>query len=273
MNGTVYVVGNFKGGVGKTKLATMLAYESAVQKNRKTLIIDMDPQGNATRVLAKTGNIQIIEGSITQGFEEADLRPYIINVRENLDLIGANTTFRNLPKILMHKFPEDDDKQVFYMNELIKPLKERYDAIYIDVPPTISDYSDNAMLAADYCIVVLQTQELSLDGVKTYIGYMQYIVDRYATDIQVLGIVPMMLRPGGRVDEKVLNEAKELYGGNVLENIIRYQERLKVYDVEGIAWWPENPSTDNWDRKAHETFIDILNELDEHEELLSGYKE
>ena len=55
--GSVYVVGNFKGGVGKTKAVTMLAYESATMKNRKTLVVDLDPQGNATSVLARTGNV------------------------------------------------------------------------------------------------------------------------------------------------------------------------------------------------------------------------
>ncbi|MGH2282623.1 ParA family protein, partial [Enterococcus faecalis] len=55
--GKVYVIGNFKGGVGKTKTVTMLAYESALHLGRKTLVIDLDPQGNATRVLAKTGDL------------------------------------------------------------------------------------------------------------------------------------------------------------------------------------------------------------------------
>ncbi|SUB60023.1 CobQ/CobB/MinD/ParA nucleotide binding domain [Pediococcus pentosaceus] len=102
------------------------------------------------------------------------------------------------------------------------------------MPPTISDFSDNAMMAADYCIIVLQTQELSLDGAQTYIDYMQYLINTYNKQLQVLGIVPCMLRPGGRVDDKILNDAKKSYGNNVLETIVKYQERLKVYDVEGI---------------------------------------
>ncbi|KAF1294169.1 ParA family protein [Candidatus Enterococcus leclercqii] len=271
--GKVYVVGNFKGGVGKTKAVTMLSYVSAVNRHLKTLVIDLDPQGNATRVLAKTGNLSEISATITEGFESGDLRNSITHILPNLDLIGANTAFRNLTKILISKFPEDEDKQITYLNELLKPLRDEYDAIYIDVPPTISDYSDNAMLAADYCIIVLQTQELSLDGAQTYIAYMQYLADAYNNRLQVLGIIPCMLKPGGRVDNKVLQQARDLYGGNILDTIVKYQERLKVYDVEGIHMGTNYSGTqDGWDVKAHQVFIDVLNELETHKRVLEGGK-
>lgn len=266
---TVYVVGNFKGGVGKTKAVTMLAYENATQFNKRTLVIDLDPQGNATRILAKTGNLEDISKNVTDGFKDGDLTDQITPIINNLDLIASNTAFRNLSKILMQKFPDNEDMQINYLNKLIEPLKSQYDSIYIDVPPTISDYSDNAMLAADYCIIVLQTQELSLDGAQTYIAYMQYLADSYNNELQVLGIIPCMLRPGGRVDTKILNQAQELYGGNVLDTVVKYQERLKVYDVEGIKVnYSYTGKPDGWDLKAHQIFIDVLNELNDHEEYL-----
>jgi cellulose biosynthesis protein BcsQ len=166
----------------------------------------------------------------------------------------------------MSKFPNDDTAQINYLNELLKPLKEKYDTIYIDVPPTISDFSDNAMMAADYCIIVLQTQELSLDGAQTYIDYMQYLINTYDKQLQVLGIVPCMLRPGGRVDDKVLSDARNAYGNNVLDTIVKYQERLKVYDVEGIHLKKNiNNTPDQWDLKAHTVFKNVLNELDQHQ--------
>ena len=271
MSGTVYVVGNFKGGVGKTKTVTMLAYESAVYLKERTLVIDMDPQGNATRVLAKTGSLNTIDKSITDGFENENLKSELIHVMDNLDMIPANTSFRNLPRLLFKKFPDDELSQISYLKTLIEPLKEIYDRIYIDVPPTISDYSDNAMIAADYCIIVLQTQELSLDGAQTYIAYIQFLAENYDAPLQVLGIIPMMLRQGGRVDTKVLGQAKEMYGGNVLDTIVNYQERLKVFDVEGIHMHENmNGSLDMWDAKAHQLFIEVLTELNEHETFLQN---
>ena len=269
MSGKVYVVGNFKGGVGKTKTVTMLAYEAARHLKQRTLVIDMDPQGNATRVLAKTGNLDAINKSITDGFQNESLETEIVSIMDNLDLIPANTSFRNLPKLLFKKFPDDEISQISYLQKLIQPLKEQYDRIYIDVPPTISDYSDNAMIAADYCIIVLQTQELSLDGAQTYIAYMQFLAENYDAQLQVLGIIPMMLRQGGRVDSKVLEQAKEMYGGNVLNTIVNYQERLKVFDVEGIHMHTNiNGKVEMWDAKAHQLFVEVLTELYEHEKYL-----
>ncbi|PEC81641.1 ParA family protein [Bacillus cereus] len=263
---TTYVIGNFKGGVGKTKTATMLAYEAATVFNEKCLLVDMDPQGNATRVLAKTGDIEQIDKSITDGFLNQNLENEIIPVIENLDIIPSNTSFRKLSKILFDMFPEDELAQITYLKKLLKPLKDKYDRIYIDVPPTISDYSDNAMIAADYCIIVLQTQELSLEGAQTYIAYMQFLAETYDADLQVLGIIPMMLHQGKRVDNKVLQQAQEMYGGNVLDTIVRYQERLKVYDIEGIHKNVNvSGNIDMWDEKAHQLFIDVLSELNEHE--------
>lgn len=271
MSGRVYVVGNFKGGVGKTKCVTMLAYEAATHSNEKVLVVDLDPQGNATKTLAKTGNIENIESSITNGFLNEDLEKEVVSVIPNLDMVPASTSFRNLPKILLQRFPEDEIAQITYLRTLLEPLKEKYDRIYIDVPPTISDYSDSAMMAADYCIIVLQTQELSLDGAQTYIAYMQFLAEKYNATLQVVGIIPMMLRQGGRVDTKVLEQARDMYGDNVIETVVNYQERLKVYDVEGIHLNKNtNGTTDMWDEKAHNLFIRVLNELNEHEEFLES---
>lgn len=271
MSASVYVVGNFKGGVGKTKTVTMLSYIAATRKNRKTLVIDLDPQANATSVLAKTGDISEVKTSVTDGVINGNLEPEIIHVIENLDMLAANVKFRNFGKILMKMFPDDELAQITYLKKLIEPLKEEYDSIYLDVPPTISDFSDNAMMAADHCIVILQTQELSMDGTKTYINYMQYLIDTYNTKLDIIGILPCMLQPKARVDKKVMHDAEELYGNNVLHSIVKYQERLKAYDSEGIAMGHMfNGKPDHWDKVAHDLYENILNELDEHEKVLSG---
>jgi cellulose biosynthesis protein BcsQ len=266
----VIVIGNFKGGVGKTKSITMLSWEFAHTKNQKVLVIDLDPQGNATKVLARSGNILSISTNIFDGIKQGNMKSQVVKITDNLDLIPTSVNFKEFPRFLMSSFPNDDYKQITYLRELIEPLRMEYDTIFIDVPPMISDFSDSAMMSANYCVIVLQTQELSLDGAETYINYMNYLTERYNADLQVLGIIPMMLRAGGRVDNKVLSQAKEMYGTNVLDTIVKYQERLKVYDVQGITSLKNKQDVDVWDKTAHNTFIDVMNELIEHKRQLEG---
>ncbi|HII3934459.1 TPA: ParA family protein, partial [Enterococcus faecium] len=82
--GTTFTVGNFKGGVGKTKIVSMLAYDNAMIRNRKTLIIDLDPQANLTQVIARTFGITDIKTTITNGVANGELASSIIKVNENL---------------------------------------------------------------------------------------------------------------------------------------------------------------------------------------------
>ena len=187
-------------------------------------------------------------------------------MHENLDLIPAHVTFKNLPKFLYSKFKKDID-QITYLKKLLEPIKNKYDYIFIDVPPTISDYSDNAMMAADYVLIILQAQELSLEGAETYVSYLQFMADEYDADIQVVGVLPVLLRAGGRVDQSTVMRAQEIFGeDNVYENYVKHLERLKAWDITGIA------NQDQHDKRAHQTFIKVVREMLENIERLENMK-
>lgn len=252
---TTIVVGNFKGGVGKTKVSVMLSWELSKYYNKKVLLVDMDPQGNASTLIARSAGVSELNTSIFDGFQKGDLKDCIVNVADNLHVIPAQVSFKNLPKFLYSKFENEID-QVSYLNQLLDPIRSDYDYIFIDVPPTISDFSDNAMMAADYVLIILQAQELSLEGAETYIKYLQFMVDNYDADIQVAGVLPVLLRPGGRVDMSTIERAKEMFGeDNVMKTVVKHLERLKAWDVTGIT------DNDQHDRKAHKVFTDVLDEL------------
>lgn len=249
------VVGNFKGGVGKTKVSVMASWELAFKYQKKVLLVDLDPQGNASTLIARSLGIEKIDQSIFDGFQSGDLSKSILEVDDYLHLIPAQVSFKNLPKFLYSKFQEEFD-QVNYLNVLLEPIRENYDYIFIDVPPTISDFSDNAMMAADYVLIILQAQELSLEGAETYVKYLQFMVDQYDADIQVAGILPVLLRPGGRVDLSTLERAREIFGeDNVFQTVVKHLERLKSWDVTGIK------DKDQHDRNAHSIFEQVVEEL------------
>ncbi|OZS77305.1 cobyrinic acid a,c-diamide synthase [Tetzosporium hominis] len=251
------VVGNFKGGVGKTKVSVMTSWEYSNVHNKRVLLVDMDPQGNASTLIARTAGITEIERTIFEGFQDRDLSSVVLKVNDYLDLIPAAVSFKNFSKFLYQNYPTDLD-QITLLKTLLEPLKEKYDYIIIDVPPTISDYSDNAMMASDYVLIILQAQELSLEGAETYVSYLQFMHDEYDADIQVLGVLPVLLRAGGRVDQSTVERATELFGeDNVFKSVVKHLERLKAWDVTGIK------NEDHHDRKAHQIFLDVIKEMDE----------
>ncbi|EPH62581.1 CobQ/CobB/MinD/ParA nucleotide binding domain protein [Enterococcus casseliflavus 14-MB-W-14] len=262
MTATTYTVGNFKGGVGKTKIVTMLAFDNAVVNNKKTLVIDIDPQANASQILARTVDLDHIDKTIVDGINEGDLSVCITPIMENLDLIACDTSFRSFSNYVITNF-EDEKDQIMVLEKLLQPIKENYDSIFIDVPPTISAYSDNAMAASDYSIIAFQTQEESLDGISKYIGYQKFMINNYDIDLEVISIIACMLEPDDDLDKDVLSDAINLYGSAVSNNIVNFQKRLKRYSREGISLKKyRNGNYDQWDYRAHETFIKILAELE-----------
>lgn len=268
-----YTVGNFKGGVGKTKIVTMLAFDNALIQNKKTLVLDLDPQANASQILARTDNIDSVNKTVTDAVNQFSFDGCITPIAPNLDLIACDTSFRSFSKYILTNYDKEID-QISVIAKLLQPLKNEYDMIYIDVPPTISEYSDNAMAASNYSIIAFQTQEESLDGVGKYIQYQNFMVDRYNIKLQVIAIVSCMLMPDSQLDNDILLEAKKLYGTAVLDTVITYQNRLKRYSREGILLSKyKNGNYDQWDYKAHEVFINILNEIEQRHIFLQNIKD
>ena len=172
---------------------------------------------------------------------------------------------------MIEKYPGDKLSQFRYMEKLIQPLKDIYDVIYIDVPPTISTYSNAAMYVAEYVIVILQTQVKSLKGAQNYIDYMNFFIEQYDTDLEVVGIVPFMMQKRDSVDQEIYTAAKDIYGAHLLDTVVLNQSRLKRYDGSGITYdINKNGKVEQWDKRAHEVFVNILDEIDEHRRILSG---
>lgn len=272
-----FVVGNFKGGVGKSTTVQMLSFENSQKKERKTLVIDFDPQGNTSEVLRLTsGNFgyhaedEEHDNTIWEVINGGKLENSIYSILPNLDLIPANISFSEFPDYLINKFPEDKLSQFKYIKDILDPLKDIYDDIYIDVPPTISTYSNAAMYFCDYVIIILQTQVKSLKGAQNYIDYMRFFIDTYDTYLEIVGIIPFMMQKRDSVDQEIYETAKSLYGAHLLETVVLNQSRLKRYDGSGITYEVnKNGRVDQWDQRAHIVFEDIMEELEEHIRILS----
>lgn len=260
MSAKILTFGNFKGGTGKTTNSTMIGFELS-NRNKKVLLLDLDPQGNATNLYLKTkstldGEVVIFDTTLMSAIKNEDLFSAIINIKENLDVLPSATDFSLFPRY-MEFLPNYEDR-VRYLSTLIEPLRNKYDYIIIDIPPTISLITDSALFMSDYCIIVLQTHERSLQGAEAFINYIQNdVIDKFkAPTLDVLGVLPVLLKNGAPVDVSTLENAKNEFGEeNMFQTTIRNMERLKRYDITGIT------DEDMHDKRVSQVYIEVTDEL------------
>lgn len=272
MAANIYVIGNFKGGVGKSTVAQMLGFESATVKNRKTLIIDLDMQGNTSDVMNLThmnfSDNELYEYETTINdilMFDKPLEEGIYNIIDNLDIIPADISFEMYQDWVKENYNRPID-QFEFMKQKLSPLFEKYDSIYLDVPPSINVYSKSAMYLADYAIIVLQTQVKSMKNAEQYIEYMEMFSKEYNHEMYIVGVIPFMLETGDSIDRDMYEQAKEMYGEHLLKNVVLKNGRLKRYDGTGITTeFTKAGKMKQWDAKAHTLFTNILEELDEHQ--------
>lgn len=253
---------NFKGGVGKTSTTALVGY-NLNKLGHKVLIIDFDAQANITSLMLKTKSVDddiiTIDKALMKAInEDSPLSELVIPIKENLDLIPNAVDFSMYPRYLERHFDTEIERVSFFKNK-IEDLKDQYDFILIDVPPTLSLLNDTAFYACDQIIVVLQTQERSLSGAEVFITYLQEtLIDEFHSDVDILGILPVLSKKGARVDAEILKAASKEFGDeNIFDNKISLMERIKRFDMTGIT----DDEKDQHDRKVHEVFTGVSEEI------------
>lgn len=262
----VITFGNFKGGTGKTTNSAMIGHELARQ-GHKVLLIDLDPQANATALYLLTkqrieDQIVTFDKTLMSAIADGDLQDIVLKVRDNLFLLPSFADFTSYPLFLEKKFPDNQFDRVSYFSKLIQPLKDQFDFILIDVPPTLSSYTDSALYSSDYTIIVLQTHERSLVGAEAYVKYLQELIDNYHADFDILGVLPVLLKNNAAVDISTLENAKESFGEqNLFQTVVKNMERLKRYDLVGIVDPEIDDSADMHDKRVLNLYKNVTDEL------------
>lgn len=271
------VFGNFKGGVGKTTNSVMFSYELA-KEGYKVLLCDLDPQANSTQLLNRTyrrqhGEPLDIDKTMMVAIQENDLEPSVVEIMDNLFLLPSNKDFVDYPDYLELTFPPDvpdyKETRIAHFSNLLSEIEDQYDLIIIDCPPTISIYTNSAIYSSDLIVVVLQTQQRSLDGALAFWEYAQTFYNKYENvDFGIAGILPVLMKNDSGVDNQIIKDSIEIFGTkNVFTNIVKHRDRLKRYDREGIA---DPDITDTWDyhdKRIHELYSAIANEFIERIEV------
>ena len=258
--------GNFKGGTGKTTNSSLIAYILS-NLGYKTLLIDLDPQGNATTLYLKTKQkisheVVKFEKTLMSAISDNDLKSIITPVKQYLDLLPSYADFTSFPLYLEQLYPNNQKERAMHLRKLLAPVKDNYDFIIIDVPPTVSVYTDNALMVSDYTVIVMQTQERSMDGAKAYIIYLQELIDNFGADFDILGVLPVLLKNSSNVDKTILKMARKEFGEeNMFSNVVKNMERLKRYDVTGIGAFTLVDNADVHDKRVFELYENVKKEL------------
>ncbi|HAR3661598.1 ParA family protein [Staphylococcus epidermidis] len=250
----VITVNNFKGGVSKTSTTNGIAYTLSEKMNFKTLVIDIDPQADATDTLLMTFNGNV-KNSLYETFENnLNVQDCIVGLSKNLDLIPSDFNMIGFPQLL-DDLGYSRTNGATILSKLINEIKYNYDYILIDTPPTISDYSSNAIYACDYSLIVMQTHRRSFKAVQKFVEYLTIFKDNNQLDFEIAGILPVMFKRNGKVDKSVLEDAKEKYGEYLFNSYIYQRDRVKLWDETGIT------DDDFHDKRTLKMYYDITNNL------------
>lgn len=260
--GRVISFANFKGGVGKTSTTALVAWNLA-KLNKKVLLIDFDAQANLTSLMLKTKESQeeiiTIDSSLMSAItNDIPLENIKLKITDNIDLIPNAVDFSMYPRYLEKYFKKEKERISFFKSKL-EDIKDKYDFIFIDVPPTISLLNDTAFFSCDEIVVVLQTQERSLAGAEIFIQYIKdTLVNNFNSSVDILAILPVLSKKGAKVDLLILEEAKKEFGDKyIFKNSISIMERVKRMDLKGIT----DNSKDIHDRRVHKAFLNVAKEL------------
>lgn len=255
----IFCIANQKGGVGKTTTTINLAAALAAIGQR-VLMIDLDPQGNATmgsgvdkRKLQHSiydvllGESSLAQARVTSVWGEAAAKPGMATYHvlgANRDLAGAEVELVNL------------DQREKRLKNAIAEVIDDYDIVLIDCPPSLSLLTLNGLCAAHGVIVPMQCEYFALEGLTDLVNTIKQVHANLNKDLKIIGLLRVMFDPRITLQQQVSDQLKAHFGDKVFDTLIPRNVRLAEAPSYGLPGVVFDPSA-----KGSQAFIDFAKEL------------
>ena len=219
--GKVLAIANQKGGVGKSTTAINLA-ACLAEKKKRVLVIDSDPQGNTTsgfgvdKMACETTIYDLLldEATIISDCIVQDATPYVDLVPSNVDLAAAEIELIGT------------NNKEYILDNKLKDVRDKYDYVIIDCPPSLSTLTVNALVAADNVLVPIQCEYYALEGLSQLIRTVNLVRERLNSKLDIEGVVFTMYDSRTNLSQQVVDNVTEHLGDDIYKAIIPRNIRL-----------------------------------------------